>query len=95
MAFSLIQDLLDCFNLDVTKSVFQSESGEKVKYVCKTRADLIETLQMSDDSDQMQSDINSKVPILIKYLTKNGIITKAKVNEETFAIAESTSDSIE
>lgn len=88
---------MDCFNLDVTKSVFKSESGEKVKYVCKTRADLLETLQISEDddgSDQMSSSINSKVPVLIKYLSKNGLLSKANVNE-TFAIAESTSDSIE
>lgn len=65
-----------------------------MKYVCKTRADLIETLQISDSSDQMQSLINSKVPLLIKYLSKNGVLPKTNVNE-TFAIAESTSDSIE
>lgn len=97
VALSLIQDLLDCLNLDVTKSVFQSESGDKVKYNCKTRADLIQTLEISDDyedSDQMASLEHSKVPILVKYLTKNGIISKSSGNE-TFALPTPTNSSIE
>lgn len=95
VAFSLIQDLLDCLGLDVTKSVFKAESGQ-VKYACQTRAELIETLQLTDgcdDSDQVASFNSSKVPVLVKYLTKNGVPSKS--NDDTFAVTASTSNSTE
>lgn len=77
VALSLIQDLLDCYKLDVTKSIFKSESGEHSgKYAFQTREELIETLQLSDaeSSDQMVS--YPKVPVLIQYLAKNGVLSK-------------------
>lgn len=99
VALSLIQDLLDCLKLDVTKSTFKAESGEPAKYTFQTRSDLIETLRLNDgcdDSGEMVSlnDDDSKVPILVKYLMKNGIVSKADDVNGTFAVAESTSNSI-
>lgn len=92
VAFSLIKDLLDCYSFDVTKSIFQAESGERVKYTCQTRAELIDTLQLTDGCDESDQTASlNKVPVLIKYLTKNGVLS-SNVNE-TFAIAASTSNS--
>lgn len=88
---SLIQDLLDCLNLDVTKSVFKAESGEQTKYVCQSRAQLLETLQLAEGCDESDQMADCKVPVLVKYLTKNGVISKPDANE-TFAVAASTSN---
>ncbi|KAG4074024.1 hypothetical protein HA402_014229 [Bradysia odoriphaga] len=99
VAFSLVHDLLDCLKLDVTKSIFKAESGEHAKYTFQTRTDLIETLQLNDgsgdESDQMLSPNDSKVPILVKYLMKNGLVSKLDDVNDTFAVAASTSNSTE
>lgn len=90
----MIQDLLDCLKLDVTKSIFKAESGQHTKYATQTRAELIETLQLSDgcdESDQMVSLNDSKVPVLVQYLAKNGVLSKSDANE-TYAVTESTSN---
>lgn len=60
----------------------------------------METLQLTDDCESSDETVslnnsnNPKVPVLVKYLTKNGVISKSNVND-TFAIAESTSNSTE
>lgn len=99
VALSLIQDLLDCLKLDVTKSIFKAESGEHSKYTLQTRTDLIETLQLNDgsgdESDQMVSFNDSNVPILVKYLMKNGLVSKLDDVNDTYAVAASTSNSTE